>query len=78
MAERGSVGERGGMAMVGVESLRLHRGSGEYLGEGVEEGVEELGGRGGGGREDAVDDRDDGVRRDGAEAALEGCERHGW
>lgn len=48
MAERGSVGERGGMAMAGVESLRLHRGGGEYLGEGVKEGVEELGGRGGG------------------------------
>lgn len=75
MAERGGVRERDGM-VVGSESLQLGG-----VGEGVEEGVEELGGRGrgggGGGGEDAVDDGGDGFGRDGVEAALEGGQRHG-
>lgn len=71
MAKRGGMGERNGMAMpmVGLESV--------HLGEGVEEGVEELGRRGRRRGEDAVDDGGDGFGRDGAEAALEGGERHG-
>lgn len=45
----------------------------------MEEGVEELRGRGPGRRsEDAVDDARDGVRRDSLEAPLKGGERHGF